>query len=54
MVILFALACCFFPALWYVFLVLVLIFFATVAPGTFAWVLATGIGGAIIIKALED
>ena len=51
--ILFALTCCFVPLLWYVFIVSVLIFFAMVAPGTFAWILATGIGGAIIIKALE-
>ncbi|KKK78386.1 hypothetical protein LCGC14_2844060 [marine sediment metagenome] len=51
--ILFAMACCFVPPLWYAFLVVALIFFAVASPGPFAWIMATGIGGAIIIKAQE-
>ena len=51
--ILFALACCFVPPLWYVFFVFCLLCLAMSAPAMFAWILAVGIGGAVVIKALQ-
>lgn len=51
--ILFALVCCFVPPLWYVFFAFCLLCFALTAPAQFAWILAVGLGGAVVVKALE-